>query len=365
MHVTTIFNNLTEASLISNADKRHLIQISDPRSFLHAVITVYENKTRLYLQACDWDVKRVLQEKGVARESLNSAATQKSMSAAYDAFLEIDKVSFLGSLRRVLVKNSPDLLSSLGLKSHTKTGGNLLEIAKQVFIAYTARRCLFQAVDRIALHALCQKTDTDESAPFPLHLFNAFQLEKSLSAEIKKIPGQTPPEARAKLLTELFQSRAERVYEGVRGLLFFLGTVIHAVSPSSELRDRYFRYLRSPQERVEFINRVSQGYIGVICQEQQQLELLRDNSTALCSKIHHVCLPSLTLLDVKVTRDISQWKREVARLNEALVANQDAEEEIKQKMNEEKEKAFQQIDKWRASVPQRPITFYANIGFRI
>lgn len=357
-----IVDGLRSQGFISEQDATRLRACPNSRAFLQTAISLYEGKANLYLEACAWDVKRELQ----AQPNQQAQQTlEKTIEAAHDAFFEMQKVAFLPSLRAVLVRSSPDLLVSLGLKAVNEANDNLVDVARRVFVAYTARHRLFQAVDKQALLTLCQETDTGEEAPFPVHLYSAFQVENELSQQVRGTQNAASIEERARFMAAQVQGNIEPIIRAVQGVLFYLGTVLKGANISETLKDRYFRHLNTPELRMQFINLVAPAYVQELCQEARQLELARDASRALLDKIHQVCLPALTLLDMQVTVDTSRWSSEVNRLNQALQANQNATGDIARQAEEARRQAREQIDRWRANVPQREITFGLQYGFRI
>lgn len=363
MSIPQILATLSQSRALTDVDLGRLRRIQDGPTFLRQLISVYEHKAELYFECCEWDVKKQLSTDGVNQQSLEASTVGKTIEVAYSAFLQLEKVRLLPSLRATLAKVSPDLLSSLALiAGQGENNAELAVVAKRVFVTYAARYRLFQAVGSEALSALCQEAGNRVSAPFPLYLFHAMQQEKELADQIKAHPAHRVPEEMARLLAVQVQNQTQKIYECIHALLYYIGTVVDSAALSSRLRERHFHHLANPTGTAQFIDLIARGYLGEICQEQKQLEIIRDTGEVLCTKVAQVSLPALSLLDVQVEVDVSRWQSETERLRGALHETARRGAEYERELQAARERANQEIDRWRRNVPERPITFYASYG---
>lgn len=358
-----ILNNLTQNRLLTSQEEALLRNTNGSRSFLTALIGIYEDKTKLYLRACQFGVKKTLQSEGVSSDILDRITVEKTMDCAYQTFLELYKFSPIPSLKILLERRNLEILTFLGLNTVTELGESMQNIAERVFVGYTARHRLFHTVDFNSLQLLCQEVQEENPTLFPSYLLDAWQLESQLSQEIKtQLVGQTALQSSV-LLAQQFQFSKEAIKGCLKGIIIYLGILANPViSPS--LRAQYFGHLNSREEHLAFTEATIEGYMEEMEKDNVQLEVMQAHTVALGSAVYRVCLPALKLLGMPVEIDLTAWDTKIQEIQNALNQNQINKTAIEGKFQAAKNEANQKIDQWRANVPDRPVTFGFQLGFR-
>ncbi len=362
MSLTIILNNLSQNKLVTQSDLNRLRNTGASRPFLATLIDIYESKAKLYLQACHSGVKKALQEQGVQSNQIDPLTIEKMMECAYNAFLESHKFSSLPSLRLLLMSKEPELLPSLGLKTLSPSNDLIQEVAKKVFIAYTARYRLFHSVDTTALQTLCQEAEREDPLLFPTYLFDALRLESQLASTIQtSLQGEDAAQIPVRQAQKV-QSDPESFTACLKGIIFYVGTLIGNSSVSSTLHDRYFYHLNNRQGNVDFAGRIAAAYVSEMQDAQNQREVMQANATGLASATSRVCLPALKLLGMPVEVDLSALNQRLQNIREAIQRNESARSSLESQFNQAKNEANQKITQWRNGIPDRPVTFGMSFG---
>ncbi len=359
MRRDTIIGNLTQSQLITKSEKNELKAAGSVRVFLTTLVSIYEQKTRDYFEDSLPLVKAQLKKDGIG--SLNLVSLEKTIDCAHAIFLNFDKFSALSSLKRLLAESSPELLPSLGLTMEQDE--SLQQIVKEIFIRYVARQRLMLAVDYDSLASLCLEVEAPHL--FPTYLLRALRIEQQLSNIIKNGLSRERSSTTSDLLTVQVQSSPELVYECLSNIIIYVGQQIQNLSPSNDLRERYFNHLNSDESAVEFAQAVAGGYIEEMCLSEKQLAVMQSNNAILQSKISSICLPAFASLGLPVEIDPSTLVTNAHEIEAAIKENKKNMESFDERARKAKEEAYSQIDEWRKNVPTRPFQIGFQIGFQV
>jgi hypothetical protein len=362
MSTLAILQDLVTKQLATEADLGRLRSAGDHHIFLTKLVEIFESKATLFLRMCEYDVKKTLQATGVNGAQLNALTLQKTVESAFSVFFEKDKYSALPTLRLVLSHANPDLLPSLGLNVIGQQTDELSDIVRPVFVGYAARHQLFRSVNAQALEALCNETAASAPRLFPPYLFNAFQLENFLSREMMMRMRGQPPDQTFQLLSDLIQANSVPTYECALGVTLYLGAVASPHIPSA-LRPRYFSYLNTPQTQLDFAAAVAQGYVDEMIQPPIGMRILRLHREILNSPQNAICLPAMSLLGLTIEIDLDAINQQKKAVEQAIQTHQSNVAAIPGKIEAARKANYDQIDQWRAGIPDRPVNFGIIIGF--
>lgn len=350
MSANIILTNLTQKQLLTQEE---LTTLTNSPAFFSDLVKIFEEKTALYLTACQWGVGKTLQ---VPSNQLSAKTLEKTVECALSVFMDSDRYSVLGSLRLILEVSDPDLPLSVGLKALSNSGDNLEEVVKKVFVSYVARYRLFRSVDPTALGTLCSEAERQNPHLFPTYLFNALQIESELARTLQgdrtQISQQLPLQ---------MQANVRPVFECTRAVVYYLGTLAGA-TVSNQLRDRYFDYTSNPQKLSNFSADIAQGYLIEMIQPQKVLSMLQASAQILSSEANKVCLPTLRLLGISVELDLQSLSGRVQEIQRAIEENNRNKDKIRNEFERAKNESFRQIDQWRSNLPERPVTFGIQVG---
>lgn len=355
MSINALLNSLTQNQLITTAEAGQLRGIASSGPFLRSVTQIYENKAKTYLEACLPTVQRAVTNKGTAVE--------KIMQTAWRCFLEIGKLAVLPLVKDVLETSSPDLAASLGLTIATPAGDSIKAEAERVFICYAARYRLFHTVDQEALSAVCQEAQKDGVSDFPFYLYSAMQVEDILSRTLKSCLKDIEEQKHPQLLNTFVLANEMSIRESTQNTLFYLGTVLKSCALSQELQDRYFLHLQTDKKQFDFARLISEGFMHALKGDGTLFDRLKRNASCLTSeKVHQICLPALSLMEIKISVDKDAWNKSVEAIKDARSKIKNDGEDYERRIEEAKRKAQADINAWRASIPDRGFNIYATTG---
>lgn len=359
MTIQAILKGLQQSNTITTADAKRLSKASDKKAFLGVLVKIFEDQARLYLKACKGLVKNELKGK-VAKKKRAAIVLEKTIESALSIFLRNDNFCTFPSLMLLTKEKWPDIQASLGLKTLPKKKKNLIEIVERVFVGYVSRYSLIRMVDIKALQALC-KEETVDSLVFPPYLLNALHIEVRLAQEIKSVLQSNRKMPLSIFLANVVASQKVFIHECLGGTLFFLGKLIDTKLESDTLRNKHFQYLSNPQNHVQFVQAVVEGYIEEMQKpiNQQKEEALYLN---ICSSnVSSLCLPALKLIGISVELDKKFIKAQIKMLKKGKKMVSETEQEMAKTIENAKKEANEKIDKWRKEVPEKPIKWGLDV----
>ena len=336
MTIDAIRTSLVEQNALTNRDRERLNSIQENRPFLEAVIGIFEEKARRYLDI----------------------GGEQAIQNAYRVFYKQDKLSILPSLRAVLVRRSPAILQSLGLSKVGENADDLTAIEKRVFIAFTARYRLVQMVDNQAMLTLSESAGDQV---FPMYLFDSLRRERSLSREIRRVCHGATPEVLAQQLAQTFANQLPELYVITQGIVNYCSITAFGVEMQEAYRPRYFNHMSTPQARTEFTDIVSRCYLAEMSHAQRHLEQMQENAQSIQQQ--QKFLPALCLLDLQIGVDLTEIENQSRAIEEALAAQRRRGAEYEVELQNAQRDAHARINAWRAAIPERPVTYGVKIGF--
>lgn len=338
MTLDAIRTSLVEQNALTTRDQERLHSIQENGPFLEAIVGIFEEKARLYLDL----------------------GGDQAIQNAYRVFYKQDKLSVLPSLRAVLARSSPAILPSLGLSKVGENADNLAAIERRVFIAFTARYRLLQMVNKEALKTLSESVGNQI---FPMYLFDSLKREHDLSCEIRRLCHQATPDALAQRLAQTFISKLPELYIITQGIVNYCSITAFGVEMQDAYKARYFHHMSNPQARAEFADIVSRCYLAEMSNAQRHLEQMQENAESIQQQQRF--LPALCLLDMQIGVDTTEIENQSRAINEALAANRRRGAEYEAELQNAQRDAHARIAAWRAAIPERPITYGVQIGFKM
>lgn len=356
-----ILNDLQQAKAITTAETQRLSQAVDKKAFLGALVKIFEDKALLYLSACKGVVKNELKGK-VSNDKIDAIVLEKTIECAFSVIMKTDKFCTLPSLMFLTKEIAPDIQASLGLRPLATNDDNLHGIAEKVFVGYFSRYRLIRMVNMNALATLCKEAETDSSLVFPPYLVNAMQIESQLAQEIKTLFASNNGVQERAFLANLVSTQKQVIHHCLGGTVYFLGKLIGAALTSETLRKRHFEYLSNPQTHTQFIKSVTDAYIEEMGKLSVQQKEESSYLNTLSSTISGRCLPALALMGISVSLDRNSLNAEVEKLEKAKKEVNEKQEESAKTVESLKKEAMEKIDKWRSSIPDRPVTWGMSVG---
>lgn len=348
MSIDTIITTLTQQQRLLPEE---LLRLQAHRhqevAFFECLIALYEEKVQRYLSVCFPRIKKLM----VAQQQTDPEmkAYESVISSTYALFTALNHLSFIQSLRMLLIESSPDLLISLGL-----AGKGM----KSVFVHYVARYRLFHEINQDDLRTLCQATENHPAGLFPSHLFNAFLIEKHFSDEARQRQAQTPIH---QILVSQMQRETQMIYQGLLGVITYLADTNHYRHLDAAYRQQHFGHLNSPQIAQQFIQAVGQGYMAHLSRVEQQQAIYVRSSSLIDNKTSQICFPALSLLGLTVNIDIDAFAQVVREYDAQIERIKACKSTIDAQIDGAKQEAHRKIDEQRANI-QLPELL---IGFKI
>lgn len=343
MSMQIILSDLKGSKLLAESQYGLLAKAENSQSFLKSLVDIFEEKTRRYVRVCQSIAKRPLED---------------AMERVYSISLDMNKFEVVPSLYYLLHETAPDLLTSIGMKGK----GPINSSIETVFVGYVARHRLIHSVNLEALKTLCEESDAEESLVFPSYLLNALIIENHISTSINRsIAGKNASEY-PKLFAAQIVSEADSIFRCFCGVMYFLGKLLDSSKIPQEIRDEHLDYLKSPETHRQFIQEVSTGYMVEMQKEEVQRQVIESSQKSSNATTVKACLAALPLLGIPVTIDRSAFDRQADQFSKALLDLKAKSAAIEQQFHEQKAEANRQVDAWRASVPDREVTWGLRIG---
>lgn len=276
MAYENIITSVESLKLFSTKNIAKLKGHEKPKDFLMALISIYENNIKNYLEGTAGRGKKL----------------SEVIDYAYAAFYKTARNNSFFSAVLFLKEQFPDLAISLGLAAEN----NLFEDQiKSVFIAVLSRHLIFSHLAGRELREICLDPEVQNTLLFPAYLFNAYLLQ-SQTAE-----------------------HPEFVFPSLCGQFFYISQVLAPMPITAELKGKYFGYLESTEKTNEFIQAVAGGYSQKIPEAECKDKIERCAQKILDSEVKVSCAPTLVFVGIKTASSVEEAvSARLAELSRAL-----------------------------------------------
>jgi hypothetical protein len=311
-----IIQSVESLKLFSTKNIDKLSGHKNHKSFLEALINIYEANIKNYLAGTSGRVKKL----------------QEVIDYAYSAFYKAGGSNLFFSFVLFIKEQFPDLALSLGLSAEKN---ELEEHVKLVFVSILSRHLIFSHLAGREFREVCVDPEVQAAQLFPLYLFNAYLLQSQAS------------------------EHRELIFPSLCGQLFYTSTLLSTTHIPAVLKSEFFAYLDSPEKSTDFIQAVVAGFVQKNSEEMCKARIEAFSQKVLTGEVSAICAPTLAFVGIKVNSTVEEIVRtRLIELNDALRAIEDNKSAIDREAARLRGEAADQAD----AIRNRPTVWTVGFG---